>query len=783
MKRNFIKIALRYLWRNRSYSLLNFACLTFGISCSILALLFILNALSFDKFHTNYNRLYEVESYVTYFNGDRFAKEYLSASLNEDLKQQAPEIEELTRVTNRSYDFVYGDKTFNENGIYADNNFFKLFTFPILEDNASKKLEDNNSILISERMAQKFFGKRDCIGQTLIMKDDNRQEAFTIQGILKNVPSQSMIQFDYILPFSKFLSENNWANDQGAAATQIWTLLKENSSRSAVETKIKNLIKNQEANLNQELFLFPLGEKLLYRYVAGKRVWDEMQNLVIVGSIAFAILLIACFNYINMAIALNIKRYKEAGIKKVVGSSKGSIVAQFMGETFLLTLFSLITAILLAKMLVHGFNTAFQQEIHFSLLNLKVLSFSLLITLFTGLLSGIFPSLYLSTSNPLNVLKGKITTSNSYSLFRQGLIVFQFTIPVILIVAMMIVSAQDKYMRNYDSGIDKDKVIVFNNSEKITSHINSVKADLLSIPGIDAVSFTNCMPTQGTRPTNEVSWEGKEANEKLHFWCISTDFDYNKIVNLKINKGRFFDKTFASDSESYLINDVAANVMKYNNPVGSSITVEGKKGTIIGTFSGFHAIDLSGPIVPTIIRLQPGNAYNMLVNFSSGTFSDKTSKITDVLKRYDSETIFQPRLFRQISEFSQLNVPAKLIAAAFIIALLLACLGLFGLASFTVESRTKEIGIRKTNGATIPSILKLLLSNYTKWLLIAILISLPLAFLLGNIFLGRFYFHTPMPFWAFILGPSLAYLIAILTVSGKSLRAATRNPVEALRYE
>jgi ABC-type antimicrobial peptide transport system permease subunit len=783
MNRNFFKIALRYLWRNRTFSLLNLACLTFGLTCTTLAVLFIFNVLNYDKFHKNYNRICAVESYVTYFNGDKFPKQYLSASLNDAIKQQVPEIEELTRVVNRSYIFADKEISFTENGIYADNNFFSVFTFPLLQGSTNEMTTDINTIMITERMALKFFKTTDCIGKTLLMKDENRQESFKITGILKNIPSQSWLQFDYVIPFSNFLANNSWANDQGASSNQIWALLKNNVDRGFVEGKIKNLIKNQEANLNQELFLFPLKEKMLYRYSNGRRVWDEMQNLVIVGTVALAILLIACFNFINLAIALNIKRYREAGIKKVVGSSKMGIINQFLGETFILTFTGLVAAIVVSQLLIGGFNTLFHQEIHFSLSNVTVITILLAITLLTGFLSGVFPSLYLASSSPLNVLKGRIATSNSYSLFRQGLIVFQFTIPIVLIICMMIVRTQDKFMRNFDSGVEKDKVIVLDNSENSMHHSESIKADLLAIPGIDAVSFTSCIPTRGSRPINDVDWEGKQANEKLHFWCINTDFDYNKTVKIKITDGRYFDKSFSSDSACYLINDVAAKVMKYNNAVGSSFTVEGKKGTIIGVFSDFHAIDLAGPIVPTIIRIKPSDAQTLLVKFSSGSYPDLTNKISKIFKHYDPEASFQPRLFRDISEFSELNVPAKLIGIAFFISLVLACLGFFGIASFTAESRTKEIGIRKTNGATTRSVMQLLLANYSKWLTIAFLLSLPFSFFLGKMFLGRFYFHTAMPYWAFIAGPLIAYLIALSTVWIQSWRAATRNPVETLRYE
>lgn len=783
MYQNFFRISLRYLWRNKTYSLLNFLCLTFGLTCSIIALLQIQNAFNYDRFHQNYKRLYEVNAYVTYFNGAKFPKDYLSASLTDVLKAQVPEIEAMSRVVNREYSFSFGEKKFTENGIYADHDFFDLFTFPLIQGDAKTALSEANTIVITERMAKKFFESSDCLGKTLILKDGDREEAFKITGILQKVPSQSLLQFDYIISFSKFLTTNLWASDTGSAANQIWVALRNNVSREVVDNKIKNLIKNQETTLNQELFLFPLQEKILYSYAAGKRVWREMQNVVIVGTIGFAILLIACFNFINLSIALNIRRFREAGIKKVIGSKKSSLVFQFLGETYILTLVSLLSAILVVQLLITGFNTMFGTDIQLRFSEWYVIAFFILISIFTGLVSGLFPALYLASSNPVNVLKGRVVTSHSYSVFRQGLIIFQFIIPIVLIISMMVIKTQDSYMRNFNLGIDQEKLIVLDNSKNIQAHAASFKSELLGIPGVDAVSYTNCIPTRSCRVSNEVSWDGKDPAEKLHFWCINTDFDYNKTVEVNMIAGRYFNPSFSTDSVNYLINDVAATVMKNKNPIGSVLSLEGEKGTIIGTFKDFHTLDLAGPYVPTIIRIKPDDRQTILVKFSSISYSSLTEKMRRIYKNYEPESSFQPRLLRDITDFSELKVPANLVGLASVIAILLACLGLFGLASFTVESRTKEIGIRKANGATIWSIMRLLLANYSKWVVIAFIIAMPIAFLLGNIFLGRFFFHTSMPLWAFLVGPLIAYFIALVTVGSQSWRAASRNPVDALRYE
>ncbi len=782
MYRNFIKIALRYLWRNKTYSILNFVCLTFGLTCAIVAVLHISNAFSYDKFHKNYNRLYTVDAYVTYFNGDKFPKEQLSASLTDVLKANAPEIEDVTRIAERDFSFISGDISFTEKGYFADSNFFNLFSFPLVQNNP-KLLNDQNSIVISELMAMKFFESTDCVGKTLVLKDGEKQETFNVAGVFRRVPRQSVMQFDFVIPFTKFLADNSWALETGATANTTWALLKDNIDSKQVESKIRNLIKNQEANLNQELFLFPLKDKALYAYAGGKRVWRAMQNVVIVGAIGFAILLIACFNFINLAIAVNIRRYREAGIKKVSGSSKSAIVIQFLGETFILTFFSLVTAIVLVKFLIAGFNTMFHNDISFNLFDFKIVLFFIFVSLFTGLASGLLPALYLASSNPTNVLKGKLATSHSYSVFRQSLIVFQFAIPIILIICMMIIKTQDRYMRNYDLGVDQDRLIILDNSENIQKHAESVKTELLAIPEISAMSFTNCIPARGTRPTSDISWEGKDASEKLHFWCVNSDFDYNKAVKINLVVGRFFNPSFSSDSSSFLINDVAAQAMKYKNPVGSSITVEGKKGMIIGVFNGFHVVDLAGPIVPTIMRIKPIDCNTVLIKYSSGSFPAVADKIRNVFKHYEPDAVFQPVLYRDLASYSNLSLPSNLVGLAFLIALLLACMGLFGLTSFTAESRTKEIGIRKANGATTHSIVRLLLTSYTKWLTIAFFIALPVAFLLGTIFLGNFHFHTPMPLWAFLVGPFIASAVALSTVFSQTWSAASRNPIKSLRYE
>ncbi|OQB58196.1 MAG: putative ABC transporter permease YknZ [Bacteroidetes bacterium ADurb.Bin145] len=783
MIRNFLKTSVRFLMRNKTYSLLNFLCLSFGLTCAIIAALYILNIFSYDKFHKNYDRLYQVEAIVTFFNGDRFLKEPLSASLVGDLNANVPELEAITRVVPGGLNFINGDRSFTEQGIYADDNFLNIFSFPMASGGNSNEISELNTIVISERMALKLFETTDCIGKTAVIKDNEKQEAYKITGVIRNVPSQSLLQFDFIIPLSKFLAGNPLANETGASSCHYWALVSENSDITKINNKIRDLIKNQETTLNQELFLFPLREKILYNYAGGRRVWDGMQYVVIFGCIAFAILLIACFNFINLAVAMNIKRYREAGIKKVAGASRSAIIFQYLTETFVITAISLLFSIILVRLLIPLVNSQFNAGISFTIADFRVVLILAAIMISTGILSGLLPALYLSSSNPLSVLKGEIVKSHSYSFFRQSLIVFQFVIPVVLIIFMMIIKTQDNYMRDYDMGFQNDKLIVIGNTRNLEAHEGSLKTDLLSIPGIEAVSFTNCIPARGTTVSNEVTWTGKDASEKLHFWCINTDYQYNTAINLNITDGRYFSYSFPSDSASFLINDIAAGVFEYDEPLGKTISVDGKEGTIIGVFKDFHSVDLAGPFAPTIISLSPASRNNILIRFSSGTYSSLKDKIRDVYIRYEPEMSFAPTLYKDLPSYSNLDMSSDLAGTACFIALLLACLGLSGLASFSASSRTKEIGIRKTNGATTLSVIKLLGIGYTRWLIISFIIALPIAFLLGRIFLMRFYFHSPLPLWVFVAGVCITYTIALLSVSVQSWRAASRNPVEALRYE
>jgi putative ABC transport system permease protein len=779
---NFFRTGIRFIWRKKSSSILTFACLAFGLTCSILGTQYVIFMTGFDKFHRNLEKISEVEAMVTYFNGARFAKEPLSASLSDTLKVNIPEIELITRITERTYTFINADKSFEEQGIYADENFFDMFSFAFITRKTSDMLSSPDNIIISERMAGKLFGTSDCTGKSLILRNNDVNKPFKITGVIKNVPQLSTLQFDFVIPFSRFITENRWADETGASAAKIFLMIGKKASPAAVNLKIRDLIKHQETTLNQELFLFPLKEKNLYSYVGMKRVWNKMQSVVIISSIGFAILLIACFNYINITIAKNLGRNREVGVKKTFGASNREIAFQFLSETIIVVIAAMILAIVTARGLITSFNTMVNADLGATFSDIRIIPAFAGLILLTVFVAGFIPSVYLSSGDPVSILRTNVMTGHNFRFFRQALVVLQFTIPVILIICLIIIKVQDNFMQRFDIGVEREKLIILGKTTNIDMHRESFKADLLSVPGIESVSFSNCIPTRGTKVSNDVSWPGKEETDKFHFWCINSDLDYNKVIRLKMVAGRYFEKSFTSDSGCYVINDVAAKVMKLDDPVGMQISLDGRKGTVIGVFKDFHSVDLRGPCTPTIISLKQ-ETDNVLIKFSHGAIGEIRDKIKKIYGKYESDVPYQPVLFNDLPDFAGLKLISDLVGLAFIIAITLACLGLYGLTSFTAEIRTKEIAIRKVNGATTVKIVRMLLEKDTIWLIISFIIAIPVAFIIGRIFLAGFYFKTGLPLEAFILGPAIALLVAMLAVSRQSWKSASKDPSRSLKYD
>lgn len=786
-KFNFL-FAVRHLLRNRTYSILNLLGLTIGLACAILLFIDVYYDLSYDKFNKNYHRLYNINSWMPNSNGKGYSNNENSALIGPMLKDQVPEVEDFTRVINKQFVFKTDDKSFLESGIYADNNFFTTFSFSLKEGDVKSVLNGNNSIVISERMAKKFFDNNNCIGKVLTLKNENVFENFQIAGVFNDIQDQSSIKFDFVIPLSKFLADNSWANKINELSCTIWLLLKPNVDDEMINSKVDKVISNSDPLKSRKHFLIPLKDKHLFNYINGKRYFfGHILDVIIFSSIAIIILLIACFNFMNLAIALTVKRYGEVGMRKVLGSSRKNIILQFLGETMILSFISLAFALLVVVVLLplfNAFNPA-HRELIIPFSNFPVMAGFAGIAIITGFISGIYPAVLLSSVSAINILKRNITLRSGMNYFRQGLIVFQFFISVVFITVTIVTWKQANYLKTKDLGLNKDNILVFENHDNIQKHQTTFKNELLSLKEVSSVSFTNCKPFDDVRGDVNVDWPEKaQTDDDKRFLLINTDYDFMKTLEPKLLQGRFFDEGLATDAENFVINEVAAEALKYNNPVGQVITVNGSKGTIIGIVKNFHIVPLFASYYPAIIKIDPRSTYYTIVKFLPG---DKKALVEGLKSKYRQFESDYPVEVQFVSDYyikqnggSQAAVLTGIFGA---IAIFLACIGLYGLAAFSAEKRTKEIGVRKINGATIFSIVLLLLRSYIKWVAIAICMGIPVAFLLGKAFLGIFAFRVDIPQWAFIVGPLIVLSIALLTVSWKTFSAATRNPVEALRYE
>ena len=583
------------------------------------------------------------------------------------------------------------------------------------------------------------------------------------------------------------MADNGKANELTSESNTTWLLLKPNSDVQQMNAKINKVIDKEVVIKDKKYFLFPLKDKYLYNYVNGKKSsLGSIIDVMSFSTIAILILLIACFNFMNLAIALTAKRYGEAGIKKTLGSARKNIIFQFLGESIILSLLSFCFALLIVAWVLPAFNNFSPSKriltIPFS--NPTVMFAFTGLAIVAGLLAGLYPAILLSSVSAINILKRNLSPKGKLSYFRQGLIVFQFIISVFFITFTFIFLKQAKYIHTMDLGLTKENILVFENHENISNHQATFKSELLSIPEVSSVCFSNSMPFVNVNGSANVDWPGRIPTIDNNFPLINTDYGFLKTLQPKLLRGRFFEEGLKTDEDNFVVNETAAEVIKQANPVGQVITVNGRKGTIIGVVKNFQTNHLFNPYFPVIIKINPQETYFTVIRFLPGNNKTLLEKLKKKYKQFESDYPFEPDLADDLFYRQNFKSEAAVLVGIFAaIAIFLACLGLFGLAAFSAEKRTKEIGVRKINGASIYSVILLLLRAYAKWVTIAICIGVPISFLLGKAFLGSFAFHTSLPLWAFAVGPLIVICIALLTVSLLTFKAAMRNPVESLRYE
>lgn len=781
MLKNYLKITLRNIFKNKIYSFINIFGLAVGLAATILILLWVMDELSFNYFNNNIERIYIAAQTQHYKNMEDFTVSATPTALAPYLKSVYPAVEYSTRYTAYSDENLvsYEEKNFSETVKYADPDFFKIFTFNFIEGKIENAFKEPNSIVITKKTAEKYFGSENALGK--IFKVDGNYD-FKVTGVIKNIPDNSDIKFDMLAPMQAMDNFHADLNNWGSNMLNTFVLLKEGTSHGTENKKIKSVLQQHiQASTAGDLFLFPFKDYHLYS-VNG--TGGKIKSVRLFLIIAFITLLIACINFMNLATARASRRTTEVGIKKVVGASRRQIAKQFFGEALFLTFISLLLALLLVELFLPFFNQISEKNLSLSNLSAGSILLVIVLTVITGLISGIYPALYLSSFQPFTILKRGGKTSTGNFALRRILVVFQFGISIFLIISTIVVGMQLHYLISNDLGFDKENIVYFPVNDKIKSNIESIKSELLKNSNIKGVSYLSHIPFQIYSNGGGWTWEGKDPKQDVLISFLGVDYDFAKTFSIKMNEGRFFSQSFSSDTvNNIVINETFAKIIGNKNIVGTVLSRDKQNVSIVGVMKDFNFTSLQTKTGPLLAYVSNSP------NFVFVKIASNLPGVLDYLKKVNLD--FNPGLIMQYhfldetfeESFNSEMRLNKIFNDFAVLAIIISCLGLFGLASFVAEQKTKEIGIRKILGASSFNLVKNLTFQFLAWVLIANIIAWPAAYYyLGN-WLEDYPYRIQMNIWLFLGAGIIALAIAAITVSFQAIKASTANPVESLRYE
>ena len=789
MIKNYFKTAWRNLWKNKFFSAINILGLALGMACSILIILWVQNELSVDAFHTNGPRLYAVVE-RQYYDHKVVGQYSVPGVLADEMKKTLPQIEYAAGFSYNNWNtFRVGNKIIKLEGTSAGADFFKMFSYKLLQGTKETALNSPVSIAISRKMAGQFFGSPQmAIGKTI--RYENKKD-FTVTAVFEDLPHNSSQKFEFLVNWDNFLLENSWAKSWGNNGPSAYIMLREGTDPVAFDKKIARFLdtynKEQNAAFREELGIQRVNDVYLHStFKNGKPVEGRIEYVHLFSIIAVFILVIACINFMNLTTARSVKRAREIGVRKVVGAVRSLLIQQFIGEAILLTFYAAIISVVIVLLLLPVFNNVTQKQIDFPFGQLNFWLGLVGLALITGTLSGSYPALFLSSFNPVKVLKGTVKLSTGAAWFRKGLVVFQFMLSIVLIIGTIVISKQVNYIQTKNLGYDRENLIYIPLDGDLVAKYKVFKDEAMKMPGVQQITRITNAPTNFGSTTGGVNWEGKDPNLNIEFTQVSAGYDLVKTMKLELAAGREFSKDFATDSLGYIINESALKRINYAHPIGRAFTMWGKKGKIIGVLKDFHFNSLHDPIQPLIIRFGELEDFGTaLLRTKPGQTKQALASVEKICK--DLNPAFQFTYNFADAEYQKQyqneQVVGDLSNAFAFLAIFISCLGLLGLAMFTAEQRIKEIGIRKVLGASVTSLFTLLSKEFLILVLIALCIAIPLAWLAMEKWLQGYSYRTTVDWWVFVLAGVVAIVIALITVSFQSFKAALMNPVKSLRSE
>jgi len=791
MYRTHLLIGFRSLWRQKGFSLINIMGLTIGLTCSLLMFLWVQHQWNYNRFHANTNNIYQVKSNLRFGGGDIETWNNTPYPYSESLKNDFPEVKEVV-ITTHSQEVLFTVQTQKgkEKGIYANDALFKLFDFPILYGNPLKMMDGAQNLLISETVAKKYFGNlwTSAIGESIKI---NKSETFMVTGIFADIPTNSSLQFNYVLPFKKILAENpNLVNNYGDYDYNIFAHLQPNINTERVS---KQLLANTAKQLEGSIYSVP--ESMIFQPLADIYLYNSFKNGKVAGGrIAFVrlffiaswiILIIACVNYMNLATARASKRAKEVGIRKTIGARRGSLIAQFFTEAVIMSGLAVLLAVNFVHLLLPWFNNLTSTQI---IIQYNQSIFWLLIGgvfILTTLLSGSYPSLILSSFDINKVLKGNLSSSISAGTLRKGLVVFQFFISAILIMAAVSMRQQMSFLKNKDIGMDRNNMLVIPANESIVKNYKAFKEQLKQNSAIASVSTATQHPTSIGSSTGDPEWEGFTEDKRTIFRRLVADFTFIEDMKIPLVAGRYPSKERLADSTAIIVNEKTAEVMETDNPVGKTLKFWNTNYKIVGVVKDFHINSLHEEIAPLIV-VHSDEWFNYL--FVRPTAGNTKQALATIQPTYQSLSQGNPFEYEFLDDsyaamYQSEQTTGALADLFALIALFISSLGLLGLATFSAEQRTKEIGIRKVLGASVTNLVALLSKDFLKLVAVALLVAIPVAYYFIQNWLQNFAYHIDLQWTVFAITIGIALLISFMTVGFQAFRAAIANPVKSIKTE
>ena len=814
MFRNYFQIAVRNMKRDKIFSIINIAGLAVGITCFIVLSLYIVYELNYDKYNKNSDQIYRVYVHSN-INNVESNNSKTAAPLGRELKRDFPEVLNYARIGYfGSHNLRYKDKVFKEWDIYtADSAYFDIFTLPFIYGNSKTALVQPNSIVLTETNSKKYFGNEDPVGKSLIVDDTN---SYLVTGVMHDYPKNSHFRCGFLLSMSTYpVSQSNYWLDLWYST---YILLRKGTDPHELENKLKNIVLNEvgpqaESILGVPLkaffdkgnsygfYLQPLKSIHLYSQrnygIDLNTEWSNADNsdieyIYIFSAVALFILLIAIINFMNLATARSEKRSKEVGIRKTLGSGRPRLIMQFITESIFTTLLSVIISVMLVEVVLPLFSQFVGRELKLEFFNnYYTIPFLIIFIVVVGFLAGSYPAFYLSSFQPVHILKANFSKRNKKHLLRNSLVIIQFSISIALIIGTIIIRDQLNFIQDKNLGFNKEHLITINDAVALDNRLDAFKNELLKNPNISSITKSSVMFQSGI-PGNGFLYNKQTGSDVKSFQFLDVDYDFLKTYQVKLKSGRFFSKEFPSDTSAVIINEAGVTECMAKDPIGKILKQIGINGNdksykIIGVIKDFNYESLHQKVRPLVLYLskvrQPGSV--LTVKVASTNFKQTINSIQETWNRLTGNDKFSYNFVDQkLTQLYESERKTGQIATVFSsIALFIACLGLFGLAAFITEQRTKEIGIRKVVGASVVEIVFILSKEFTKWVILANLIAWPAAYYLMNNWLQNFAYRINISWSVFVLAGLIALVIAITTVSIQTIRAAKANPINSLKYE